>query len=1118
MDVNIFNLFVDFPGNLLYFLVVIGVSQMAFFMALDQRLRRPDDAGAGRYAIGAAGMTLAWAALIVGALLTMRGAVVSGAFLPPLERAVTAWIVLFAGWSFLAADARRPAAVHAGMAGLLLLTGAGYAYTGAQWYALAPTQPFNASVFALPWLFVPLILCALGALSALLSYRSARDVPLKLVYFGLVAAGYGVALAQLAAGRLPGDDAGAVRWGMLAAGPVFTAIVYRHVVRKLAARPRRIDEPFRPEKPVVAVKPHDATRPVEVPPFEGFVIANIIQSVEAMLGEGDPQHIPEQVAKTVAATLQADVVAVMAVDAQWADVLAAYDHVHRKPIMGLAINLNEQPVLAQAIDERRQSALLPEVHPNEIIDLYSRLDMDVSGPVYFQPVVENDAARTVKTVLAAAMPYTGRKLDENALLVLKELAPLVAGVMTMAGRVAEAGAKTPAPATPNGAAPYDGEAEAARHELEEARGQIEELTDLVRNLQIELDYERARLAEIGLDEAAALSISQQMEALRLEREDLARERDQLHELLTEAQTTLVTATADGQADVLRAMVEVLTREKRELEAHRDALKAKLDALSAGVSNGADKAALLESLTEETTRLAEERDQLAAELHTVQEELGALGIEGGAAGLAQLLGRLYGERAWLNAKLRALAAERDRLAGERGGTAGGEGRAEMEEQIRRLASDREALGIQRDALRRERDRLALELENAHTRVLVVETEHNRTKDRLTALTKDLQQAVALSRHLEKQRAELGAKFTALDTERNDLVAEVVTLAAERDQLRKSLAGREEELETLSVEMESVTALRDLIADLNRQRTRLEAELQEARAEAEDLRGKFEVVQANLGAAETAVLNAVEEGLLMHRSQMKDSGEVVASTAQELRTPLSSLVGYADLLLSESVGILGAMQRNFLQRIKANSERMATLINDLVQVTALDAGPPMMAPEPVDAIGVIEDAIMSASYQFRERDITLRMNLAENLPPVHADRDLLQQIVTQLLANASLASPPGSEVTLTARRKADNLAMPDGGVCAVDCLFVSVADRGGGVTPEDLERVFRRKYRAEHPLIEGLGDTGVGLSIAKTLVEAHDGRIWAESAPGVGSTFMFTIPIEPLTKPEEPEEGE
>ena len=225
------------------------------------------------------------------------------------------------------------------------------------------------------------------------------------------------------------------------------------------------------------------------------------------------------------------------------------------------------------------------------------------------------------------------------------------------------------------------------------------------------------------------------------------------------------------------------------------------------------------------------------------------------------------------------------------------------------------------------------------------------------------------------------------------------------------------------------------------------------------------------------------------------EVIASIAQELRTPMTSIAGYTDLLLGESVGILGAMQRQFLQRVKANVERMGSLLNDLIGVAAIDAGRIRLEPEPIDAVEVIEEAVMGSSAQFRERRITIQLDLDEDLPHIQADRDNVHQILSHLLANASAVTPPGGEVLIGAHMNAE----------APDFVLISVADCGGGIDPVDRQRVFNRMYRADNPLIAGLGETGVGMSIARALVEAHGGRIWVDSEMGKGSTFTFIIPV-------------
>ena len=231
------------------------------------------------------------------------------------------------------------------------------------------------------------------------------------------------------------------------------------------------------------------------------------------------------------------------------------------------------------------------------------------------------------------------------------------------------------------------------------------------------------------------------------------------------------------------------------------------------------------------------------------------------------------------------------------------------------------------------------------------------------------------------------------------------------------------------------------------------------------------------------------------------EMVVSLIHELRTPMTSITGYTDLLLGEAVGILGETQRQFLQRVNANIERMGRLLNDLINVTAIDTGQISLSPEPVNIVGVIEDVIMSLAAQFSERKLAVQLDMPPELPPVHADQDSLYQIALNLLSNASQCSEPGAKILVRARLEERNGQI--GGLPAY--LLVSVTDVGGGIAPEDQRRVFQRLYRADNPLIAGLGETGVGLSIAKTLVEAHGGRIWVESEMGVGSTFSLILPL-------------
>jgi two-component system NtrC family sensor kinase len=209
-----------------------------------------------------------------------------------------------------------------------------------------------------------------------------------------------------------------------------------------------------------------------------------------------------------------------------------------------------------------------------------------------------------------------------------------------------------------------------------------------------------------------------------------------------------------------------------------------------------------------------------------------------------------------------------------------------------------------------------------------------------------------------------------------------------------------------------------------------------------------------------------------------------------------------LMSESVGSLGALQRKFIERVKSSAERMNSLLDDLIRIMNLEYGAVKLQPRTIDINNVIDDAIIDTVAQIKEKNITLRVDLPESIPLVCTDPDALQQIVVHLLQNAGSATPPESTVDMRVQLdQADDQHT---------YLFLQVTDWGGGISQDDLPRVFSRQYRADNPLIQGLGDTGVGLSIARTLTEAQGGRIWVDSETGKSSTFSMLLPIEPEQK--------
>lgn len=291
--------------------------------------------------------------------------------------------------------------------------------------------------------------------------------------------------------------------------------------------------------------------------------------------------------------------------------------------------------------------------------------------------------------------------------------------------------------------------------------------------------------------------------------------------------------------------------------------------------------------------------------------------------------------------------------------------------------------------------------------------------------------------------------------------------------------------------------NIIAQLQRENSELRAGKNLPSTQAEnELRATLQemvILQSNLAQANMKILD-LEKGQASAKST--EQAEVIASISQELRQPLSSIVGYTDLLLGESVGILGVVQKKFVDRIKASTERIRNLTDDMIRITTLATDLNQLSPETVDINTVIDNAMSYTSSQLREKNISIHLELPKSLTTVQVNREALQQILIHLLQNAGAATPFEGTIKLKVLTGIEN---------GTEYVQLQVTDQGGGIDPSDLSRVFTRLYRAENVLIQGVGDTGVGLSIAKSLAESQHGKIWVESEFGKGSTFSVLLPI-------------
>jgi signal transduction histidine kinase len=236
--------------------------------------------------------------------------------------------------------------------------------------------------------------------------------------------------------------------------------------------------------------------------------------------------------------------------------------------------------------------------------------------------------------------------------------------------------------------------------------------------------------------------------------------------------------------------------------------------------------------------------------------------------------------------------------------------------------------------------------------------------------------------------------------------------------------------------------------------------------------------------------------MSSAKATEYTSAIVSTAQELRQPMSSIMGYTELLLTESVGLLGAMQQKFLERIHNATERIKALLNHLIQLIDQESQPISFAPGPVEVINCLEQAISQVSILLREKQITLAIDYPESHAPVLGDEDAITQILYHLLYNAVKASPAGEEVQLKLCEETFD---------SKRYLMFSAYDRGGGIPADQLPHVFQRAYGADRISIKGIGDQGVGLSIVKSLSEKLGGRVWVNSEVGKGSAFTVLLPI-------------
>jgi signal transduction histidine kinase len=230
----------------------------------------------------------------------------------------------------------------------------------------------------------------------------------------------------------------------------------------------------------------------------------------------------------------------------------------------------------------------------------------------------------------------------------------------------------------------------------------------------------------------------------------------------------------------------------------------------------------------------------------------------------------------------------------------------------------------------------------------------------------------------------------------------------------------------------------------------------------------------------------------KAASQHKSEFLANMSHELRTPLNAIIGFSEVLGERMFGDLNEKQDEYLKDIHASGQHLLSLINDILDLSKIEAGRMELESQPFDLPAALDNALTLIRERAARHGLRLEVTVDPGLGEVKGEERKVKQVLLNLLSNAVKFTPEGGKISLSA-------SLNDG------MAEISVTDTGVGIAPEDQEAIFEEFRQVGSDYARKREGTGLGLALARRLVALHGGKLWVESEPGKGSTFTFTLPV-------------